>query len=287
MATLYANGEPQCLTLIDGPNHVALSLLLADEPTAEPLVVHSPDFRRPELAASEIRQAVARGIEQAHAEYPLRWYPRAIRISIEHWSPRLVSQAARDILTKLAAWRSFGTTVPVQISVLHLIGWGPCPGAFGTSPGFVLRASTPDRVEQMRTGHAELIQKMGEDFGYALARWREYLLARPTRLGYRYPGAFDAVDLEVQNAIADPEFHRLGQLAAEGDAQWRADYWSRERARRADACRSSQWVVARGARLTRNKCPNCGKPCPTYRRTCRYCCANVRATRAPTANPQV
>jgi hypothetical protein len=138
----------------------------------------------------------------------------------------------------------------------------------------------------MRIGHAWLIRQTGEDFGYDLAAWREYLLARPSRLGYHHPGAFAAVDLEMQKAIADPEYGRLAQLAAEGDAHWRANYWAEESARRAEACRDSQWLLARDARITQNKCPNCGKPCPTYRRTCRYCCANHRTTVESNDAPQ-
>lgn len=85
-------------------------------------------------------------------------------------------------------------------------------------------ASEPDRVEQMRTGHADLVRTTGQDFGYDLAKWREFLLKHDKEFGYRHPYAFASVDRAVKAATADPEFTRLAALAAAGGRDWDAKY---------------------------------------------------------------
>lgn len=102
----------------------------------------------------------------------------------------------------------FGRIVPIHFDILGLIGWRLSPG------GSELIAFEPERLEQMRSGHADLVKSAGQDFGYDLAKWREFLLAHDEEFGYRHPYAFAAVDRAVRAAIADPEFARLGSLAA-------------------------------------------------------------------------
>ena len=80
--------------------------------------------------------------------------------------------------------------------------------------GSELIASEPERIEQMRTGHADLVRTTGHDFGYELTKWRDFLLAHAKEFGYRHPYAFARVDRAVKAAIDDPEFARLGKLAA-------------------------------------------------------------------------
>jgi hypothetical protein len=66
--------------------------------------------------------------------------------------------------------RGFGNIVPIHGQILALIGWRLSRG------GAELVASGPERVEQMRTGRADLVRTTGQDFGYDLARWRDFLL---------------------------------------------------------------------------------------------------------------
>lgn len=108
----------------------------------------------------------------------------------------------------------FGRIVPVHGEVLSLIGWRLSRG------GSELIASEPDRVEEMRTGHADLVRTTRQDFGYDLQKWRDFLLVHDKEFGYRHPYAFASVDRAVMAAIADPEFIRLAELAAAGGREW-------------------------------------------------------------------
>ena len=164
----------------------------------------------------------------------------------------------------------FGNIVPIHGKILSLIGWRLSRG------GSELIAPEPERIEQMRTGHADLVRTTGQDFGYDLAKWRRFLLAHDREFGYRHPYAFASVDRAVKAAIDDPEFARLSALAAAGGAEWDAEYHARlERERQARMA----VVAERDAQITNNRCPVCGMPLPSYRRTCKYCGEQVRARR--------
>ena len=67
----------------------------------------------------------------------------------------------------------------------------------------------------MRRGHAALVGTTGQDFGYDLVKWREFLVDHDNEFGYRHRYAFSSVDQAVEQAIADPEFSRLASIAAQ------------------------------------------------------------------------
>lgn len=69
----------------------------------------------------------------------------------------------------------FGNIVPVHGEILSLIGWRLSRGSTE------LVASEPQRIEQMRAGHANLVRTTGRDFGYDLAKWRDFLLTHATQ----------------------------------------------------------------------------------------------------------
>jgi len=158
--------------------------------------------------------------------------------------------------------RGFGNILPIHFEILSLIGWRMSRG------GSELIASEAERIEEMRTGHADLVRTTGQDFGYDLSKWRDFLIAHDEQFGYRHPYAFAAVDREVSAAIDDPEFARLAALAAVGGGEWDSKYRAKlERERQARMA----VVAERDARITDNRCLMCGMPLPSYRRTCKHC----------------
>jgi len=149
----------------------------------------------------------------------------------------------------------FGNILPIHGHILALIGWRLSRG------GSELVRSEPQRLEQMRSGHAELVRLTRQDFGYDLAKWREFLLAHDEAFGYRHPYAFASVDRAVKAALSEADFPRLAELAAAGGREWDAEYdakLAREEQARMHA------ITAKDALITRAVCPFCGKPCPTY-----------------------
>src|SRR5436190_22255826 len=110
--------------------------------------------------------------------------------------------------------RGLGNLFPIHFSMLGLIGWQL------SRAGAEVASDESERLDLMRDGHAGLVRRTGQDFGYDLRRWREFLLASEgDEFGYRSPhGGFDTVDAAVRAAIDDPEFARLAVLAAAGDA---------------------------------------------------------------------
>jgi hypothetical protein len=161
----------------------------------------------------------------------------------------------------------FGRSMPVHGEILRLIGWDLSRGESE------LISDEAERVEMMRQGHAELVRKTGEDYGFDLVKWRTFLLQPPDRFGYRHPYAFATVDQEVRRAIDDPKFGRMAATAATGDREWRAAY---EEARARERQARMDIIAAKDARITMQTCPFCGKPCPSYRVTCKHCGEQVR-----------
>ena len=164
----------------------------------------------------------------------------------------------------------FGNIVPVHGEILSLVGWRLSRG------GSELIVSECERVEEMRTGHAGLVRMTGQDFGYDVGKWRDFLLKHDEEFGYRHPYAFATVDRAVKAAIADPEFTRLAELAAAGGRAWDAKYndkLGRERQARLDA------IATKDSLITTSICPFCEKPCPSYRVTCKHCGKEVRKRR--------
>jgi hypothetical protein len=161
----------------------------------------------------------------------------------------------------------FGRIMPIHFEILGLIGWRLSPA------GSELIASELERIEEMRKAHADLVRTTGQDFGYDLAKWRDFFLAYDEQFGYRHPYAFATVDRAVRSAIADPTFPRLGAFASAGGSEWDAQYCAkRERERQA----RTALVATNDALITKRTCPACGMPLPGDRRSCEDCGTQTR-----------
>ncbi len=161
----------------------------------------------------------------------------------------------------------FGKVMPIHIDVLELIGWDV------SMEETKLIKSEAKRIECMRTGHANLVRATRQDYGYDLVKWRDFLMLYDKEFGYCHPYAFDGVDEAVRAAIADPTFARLAALAAEGGREWDRLYYAKLDREREEALAI---IAAEDAMITKHTCPFCGKPCPSYRSTCKHCGEAVR-----------
>ena len=102
---------------------------------------------------------------------------------------------------------NFGRAMPIHMDMLSLIGW------YLAMDHSEIIADEAERLRTMRQGLADLTRETGQDFGFDLAKWRDYLL-KDKEQGYRHPYAFSVVDREVRSALGDPTFARLAALAA-------------------------------------------------------------------------
>lgn len=100
----------------------------------------------------------------------------------------------------------FGNIMPIHGAILSLVGWRLTRG------GCWIPTDDDERLAQMRAGHAELVRQTGVDFGFDLGQWLELLMSAE-EFGYRHPYAFAKVDRTIKDAIADPEFARMRELA--------------------------------------------------------------------------
>jgi hypothetical protein len=99
---------------------------------------------------------------------------------------------------------NWGRLTPSQMDMLMLAGH--VIHRHPVSPSTV----EPDeaRLRAMAMGRARLRLLTGQDFGYDLRRWHEYLLADEDT-GYRHPYAWGVVRPAVEEALADPNRERL------------------------------------------------------------------------------
>ncbi len=65
-----------------------------------------------------------------------------------------------------------------------------------------------ERLDAMRQGRKALCQLTGQDFGFDLARWHEYLLS-DNRHGYKHPYAGRVVKRAIEEALHDQDRLRL------------------------------------------------------------------------------
>lgn len=100
----------------------------------------------------------------------------------------------------------FGNVVPIQMDMLSLIGYRLGRGYSG------LDIPKEERLANMREGLEALRRETGQDYGYDVKAWHEYLVIYAEEHGYTHPWGFDRVRQAVEEAIADPEWHRLASL---------------------------------------------------------------------------
>ena len=74
-----------------------------------------------------------------------------------------------------------------------------------------------ERLANMREGLASLRLETGQDFGYDLAAWHDYLVVFDEEHKYTHPYCFNEVCHAVELAIADLDWPRLIRLQ-EGSA---------------------------------------------------------------------
>lgn len=125
----------------------------------------------------------------------------------------------REVKLRPMTVQGFGHVVPIQIAMLKLAGYVP------DYRDERIRAATSEMEREctLCEGLGELCELTGQDFGYDLAAWREYLLEHEES-GYTHADAFEMVDVSIVEAIAD---HRrqetaewLKDQAEEGDGSW-------------------------------------------------------------------
>ena len=106
----------------------------------------------------------------------------------------------------------FGRITPVQGNMLYLIGYRLSRGEA------TLDISDAERLENMKRGLEYLKKETGEDFGYDLAAWHEFLLT-DEEYGYTHPYGFSGVKEAVEVANNDAEYARVVSLA-EQESNW-------------------------------------------------------------------
>jgi hypothetical protein len=113
--------------------------------------------------------------------------------------------------------RPFGNVVPIQIDVLALAGYRANYRPRDRS--ITLGADDDARKRNMRRGRRALRRATGQDFGYDLAAWHNYLAAHPAH-GYTHAYAYAGVARAVRSAIASPVRRRLAEELAAEEAEW-------------------------------------------------------------------
>lgn len=102
----------------------------------------------------------------------------------------------------------FGRVTPVQMTMLEFIGYRI------TRDDVNLDIPDAERRQLMQAAYTELIRLTGQDFGYDLGAWHEFLSAHDD-FGYTHRYAFDGVQAAVNQALSDPDRARLvAQLEA-------------------------------------------------------------------------
>ena len=71
--------------------------------------------------------------------------------------------------------------------------------------------SDEERISAITWGRRLLQNMTGEDFGFDLASWRNFLLTNDdnNKFGYNHPYAFKNVDEEIQRSLLDASRERL------------------------------------------------------------------------------
>jgi hypothetical protein len=116
--------------------------------------------------------------------------------------------------------RSFGKVMPIHIDMLQLAGYVPAWRERDIRPA----TTDEEYLRTMRAGRTALRRATGQDFGYDLAAWREFLSSAPDdKFGYRHPYAFRSVDRAVQQAIRSQQRKQLVGPLEESEAEPGAD----------------------------------------------------------------
>ena len=128
------------------------------------------------------------------------------------------------------------------------------------------------RLESMRQARVRLHRLTGQNFGYDLAGWHEFLVHSPDDYGYRHPYARKRATATIERLINDRDRHHLvaclekrgetteaavSKLIRESDAEARQ--------------RGLEMARKRWENVTDRACTRCGALCPEYRLSCIVC----------------
>jgi hypothetical protein len=111
----------------------------------------------------------------------------------------------------------FGRLTPIQADMLRLAGVNVDCLRYGFDPANPGAELIPeqDRLAIMKEGHARLMEHTGQDFGFDLVAWQDWLICNPD-FGYTHPYGSAVTEKFVRDAIADPDRQRLLRMAANG-----------------------------------------------------------------------
>lgn len=91
--------------------------------------------------------------------------------------------------------QSFGRVMPIHLDMLSLVGYEDV--GRDMRPAVKLNA----RKRSMRAGLLSLRKSTGQDFGFDVNLWREYLIGTGSLHGYTHPWAYAGVDAAVVAAL--------------------------------------------------------------------------------------
>jgi len=91
--------------------------------------------------------------------------------------------------------------------------------------------SENSRLNAMRLARIGLRRKTGQDFGYDLRKWHEFLSSSEDDYGYRHPYGWSQTSRIVTDRLIDPDLPRLQALAEDPKAKgwWRCGASSRDK----------------------------------------------------------
>ena len=129
-----------------------------------------------------------------------------------------------------------GRAVPVHFAMVELAGWGllnpdQSPEVYWSDVedwGFVADEYLPGLL---RTGRAELIAITGDDYGFSLSMWHEFLIEQAAAarddFGYSHPYAAGLVHPIVEEGLRRPGRADLEAVAEDGWAEFWKTYFSK------------------------------------------------------------
>ncbi len=105
-----------------------------------------------------------------------------------------------------------GKLTPIQFDMILLSG---CLIREFYPDGDKQSFSETERLWSMKRARTGLARLTGEDFGYDLSQWNDYLLMADDDHGYTHPYGWSQTKKIVEQRISDPEARRLALKAAE------------------------------------------------------------------------
>lgn len=149
------------------------------------------------------------------------WRTHYERIAASGVQPPPVTPQERKATDELRGVQGIGNLTPSQYAMLELAGYNLDPARFGfdyRNPG---AEAVPDleRITIIKRGRSELMTITGQDFGYDLAAWREYLEAHPEHF-FDHHYAVKTTRSYLDRAAANPDRERLLAWIDTQESDW-------------------------------------------------------------------